>query len=164
MATDTSVPVKPDVPVTERPVAAAESPVASTHEEVKPAKSSFERFSALFDNWYYAGEVVGILISGLAIASICIVVWYYDNKEAPLWTAPVPGRDQPFTFTINSLLSILSVFGSTCAMIPVTKGLGQLKYLWFMEKDRTLADLETFDSASRGKVGSAQLMWKLRFK
>ncbi|KAK2017190.1 hypothetical protein LZ32DRAFT_600802, partial [Colletotrichum eremochloae] len=59
---------------------------------------------------------------------------------------------------------MLSVLGSTCAMIPVTKSLGQLKYLWFMEQDRKLADLEVFDSASRGKVGSAMLIWKLRFK
>ncbi|KAH6675408.1 hypothetical protein F5X68DRAFT_140245 [Plectosphaerella plurivora] len=152
--------VKPDIPVTEQAVA-PESPEPSTQEEGKPGKT---RWSALFDDWYYAWEVFGIIVSGLAIVSICVVVWYYDDKEAPVWVAQVPGRDKPFQFTINSLLSILSVFGSTCAMIPVTKGLGQLKYLWFMEKDRTLADLETFDSASRGKVGSAQLMWKLRFK
>lgn len=159
---------KAELPVSESPVEAdSPSPKGSTHgvnTTEKPEKSRFQKVSAFFGDWYYVWEVFGIVVSGLAIISICIVVYYFDDREAPNWTAKVPGRDKPFQLTLNSLLSILSVFGSTCAMIPVTKGLGQLKYLWFMEQDRNLADLETFDSASRGKVGSAQLIWKLRFK
>ncbi len=42
------------------------------------------------------------------------------------------------------------------------KGLGQLKWVWFAEEERQLADLETFDNATRGLSGSAKLLWKLR--
>lgn len=126
-----------------------------------------DKINAFFGNWYYLSEILGLTISAAAIASICVVVWYYDGKQQPQWKAPmkIPGKDKDeVVLTINSLLSILSVIGSTCAMVPVTKGLGQLKYLWFMQQDRKLADLDMFDSASRGKLGSAQLVWKLRLK
>ncbi|KAK1585251.1 uncharacterized protein LY79DRAFT_591627 [Colletotrichum navitas] len=155
---------KTDVPVTERPVDKS-SPTSSTlGQESNENKSLFERATSLFEEWYYVWEVFGILISGLAIVAICMVVSHFDGKQVPDWEAKVPYRKEKFRLTINSLLSMLSVLGSTCAMIPVTKSLGQLKYLWFMEQDRKLADLEVFDSASRGKFGSAMLIWKLRFK
>ena len=137
---------------------------ASTGPEDTSKPSFKERIKAVVGSWYYAWEVFGVVASAGAIAAIAVVVAHYDDERAPKWHAPVPGREKPFRLTLNSLLSILSTFGSICAMIPVTKCLGQLKYLWFMEKDRTLADLETFDSASRGKFGSAQLLWRLRFK
>jgi hypothetical protein len=145
-----------------RPVDAESNPSTSPEGGSKP--SFKDRLKGIVGTWYYAWEVFGVVASACAIIAIVIVVYRYNGRQAPNWTAPVPGRTEPFRLTLNSLLSILSTFGSICAMIPVTKCLGQLKYLWFMEKDRTLADLETFDSASRGKVGSAQLMWKLRFK
>ncbi|GJC84425.1 hypothetical protein ColLi_07263 [Colletotrichum liriopes] len=155
---------KTEIPVTEGPVDEPSLTPSTQGQESNQNETFFGRVISFFGDWYYVWEVFGILISGLAIIAICMVVHHYDNNQVPNWTANVPGRNEPFRLTINSLLSMLSVLGSTCAMIPVTKSLGQLKYLWFMEQDRKLADLEVFDSASRGKVGSAQLIWKLRFK
>lgn len=133
-----------------------------------PAKVGFfDKLNNLFGQWYYLSEVLGLIISAAALISICVVVDHYDNEPPPYWSATirVPGKkDVGAQLTINTLLAILAVIGSTCAMVPVTKGLGQLKYLWFMEQDRKLADLDTFDSASRSKLGSAQLIWKLRLK
>lgn len=161
MATNTTDKIDPAVSTT--PVA---SPTAEQDATTTPKSEAtfFTKIGAFFGDWYYLWEVLGIVISAGAILGICIVVWHFDDKPPPVWVHKVPFREQNFQLTINSLLSILSVFGSTCAMIPVTKGLGQLKYVWFMEQDRKLADLEMFDSASRGKLGSAQLIWKLRFK
>jgi len=113
---------------------------------------------------YYGWEILGVVVSGASIVAIALLVNHFDGKPRPPWETKVYGTGRTFTLTLNSLLSIISTLGSTCAMIPVTKGLGQLKYLWFLDKDRTLSDLDTFDSASRGKLGSAQLLWKLRFK
>ncbi|KAK2034024.1 hypothetical protein LX32DRAFT_700682 [Colletotrichum zoysiae] len=155
---------KTEVPVTEGPVDEPSPTSSARGQEPSKKKTLYERATSFFGDWYYVWEVFGILISGLAIVAICMVVFRFNKKEVPKWETKVPGRDEPFRLTINSLLSMLSVLGSTCAMIPVTKSLGQLKYLWFMEQDRKLADLEVFDSASRGKVGSALLIWKLRFK
>jgi len=146
---------------------------SSTHDapQTPPTtpKTLRERITGAFGSFYYGWEAFGIFASGAAIVAIALIVRHFDGQKNPIWTSPVVGHKadgspREFTLTLNSLLSIISTFGSTCAMIPITKGLGQLKYLWFLDKDRTLADLETFDSASRGKAGSAQLLWKLRFK
>jgi hypothetical protein len=138
----------------------------TTVDEVEALKEN--NILAIFDKWYYSWEIFGIIGSAIAIIIIAMLAVYFDDKPAPVWSYGLSlsedSKEIPVRFTLNSLLAIISVFGSTCALIPVTKGLGQLKYLWFIEKDRTLADLETFDSASRGITGSLKLLWRLRFK
>ncbi|KAH6689792.1 hypothetical protein F5X68DRAFT_230399 [Plectosphaerella plurivora] len=144
------------------------TPTLAENTASTPKYGFIARFKALFSGWYYLGEVVGIILSAASIVSICVVVGYYDQKSPPNWYFPfhLPIGEEGVRpqLTLNSLLSMLSVIGSTCAMIPVSKGLGQLKYIWFIQQDRQLADLEMFDSASRSKLGSAQLIWKLRLK
>jgi len=108
---------------------------------------------------HFYGEIIGLVGSGLALVSIAVVMKYFDGKELPNWHTW-----GDFRFTINSLLAIIYTVGLTCAMIPISGGLSQLKYIWFVEKDRSLADLDTFDAATRGKLGSAKLLWRLRFK
>ena len=143
---------------------AESNPSAHSPAEARAKGSLKDRVKAIFSTWYYAWEIFGLVASGLAIIGVCMILLAFNNKTAPKWTVTVWHTDREFDFTINSLMSIVSTTGSICAMIPVTKCLSQLKYLWFFEKDRTLADLDTFDSASRGKAGSAKLLWRLRFK
>ncbi|KAL0941912.1 acid phosphatase protein [Colletotrichum truncatum] len=155
---------KPEVPASEGHVEETSVRFSAQEHEPDQNKTIPDRVTSFFGDWYYVWEVFGILVSGLAIIAISVIISQFDHERVPEWTARAPFKKQRFHLSINSLLSILSVLGSTCAMIPVTKSLGQLKYLWFMEQDRKLADLEVFDSASRGKLGSAKLIWKLRFK
>ncbi|EQB55803.1 hypothetical protein CGLO_04261 [Colletotrichum gloeosporioides Cg-14] len=141
---------KVQLPVAEAFVGLSLTPSNQSHEP--PRRKSFpQEATSFFGGWYYVWEAFGILVSDTSIIAICFVVNHFDDNEVPDWTVSVPGRFKPFRLTINSLLSILSVLGSTCAIIPVTKGLAQLKYLCFMEQDRKLADLEVFNSASREK-------------
>jgi hypothetical protein len=45
----------------------------------------------------------------------------------------------------------------------VQECLSQLKWLWYSGASRPLGDVEAYDRASRGLIGSVQLLWKLRF-
>ena len=47
-------------------------------------------------------------------------------------------------------------------MIPVIECISQLKWLWFVDRYRILADFDVFDRASRGSWGSLQLLTLLR--
>jgi hypothetical protein len=121
---------------------------------------------------WWKWEIAGILGSAAAIAGIIGILLALNNKQQPSWARPqnycvkVPYTNKMechnASVSINSLISWLSTIAKICVFIPVTKGLGQLKWVWFAEKERTLADLETFDSATRGVTGSAMLVWKLR--
>ncbi|KAK2043795.1 hypothetical protein LZ31DRAFT_631800 [Colletotrichum somersetense] len=117
---------KTEVPVTEGPVDETSPTSSARGQEPNKKKTLYERATSFFGDWYYVWEVFGILISGLAIIAICMVVFRFNKKEVPKWETKVPGINEPFRLTINSLLSMLSVLSSTCAMIPVTKSLGQL--------------------------------------
>lgn len=155
--------------ISEKSEPAVEVKIVDDHEPCsspdtsKPQTTPLTRTLGVLDLWYYGWEIFGIIGSGLAIVGLAILVKHYSGREAPDWSLTMR-NDKSFHFTLNSLLSIISNFGTICAAIPITKALGQLKYLWFIEKDRTLADLETFDSASRGILGSLRLLWRLRFK
>lgn len=113
---------------------------------------------------YWKWEIAGVVGSALALMGIIIFASHYDDGPTPSWSMTVQKYDKTFTVTMNSILSLLSTIAKICVLIPVTKGLGQLKWVWFAKQERSLKDIETFESASRGLTGSALLMWKLKFK
>lgn len=113
---------------------------------------------------YWKWEIAGVFGSALALMGIIIFANHFDNKPTPSWSMSLAKYNKTFTVTMNSILSLLSTVAKICVLIPVTKGLGQLKWVWFAKKERSLRDIETFESASRGLTGSALLMWKLKFR
>ena len=121
-----------------------------------------EPFSGTDDYWKW--EIVGVVGSALALMGIIIFASHFNNGPTPSWSMTVAKYNKTFTVTMNSILSLLSTIAKICVLIPVTKGLGQLKWIWFAKRERSLRDIETFESASRGLTGSALLMWKLKFK
>ncbi|KAJ5887499.1 hypothetical protein N7495_007540 [Penicillium taxi] len=76
----------------------------------------------------------------------------YDGHEQPIWNH----------VSLNSVISWLSTIAKACALYTISQGLGQAKWIWFAKRSRPLSDLDTFDSASRGVVGSAALMWLVK--
>ena len=115
-------------------------------------------------------ELGGIIGSLLCLAGIIALTASLDNKPLPGWSQPheicVPSLSPQYcgkvTVSINSIIAWLSTGAKICVLIPVTRALGQLKWIWFSENERCLSDLNKFDSAARGMVGSVMLAWTLR--
>lgn len=145
---------KTEPTVEARPLSEAESDSAPATQPGLLARPK-SRFSILTP---FGGEIFGLFGSGLALIAIAIVMRVLDGRKFLDWQVG------DFHFTVNFLFAIIYTVGLTCAMIPISGGLSQLKYIWFVEKDRSLADLDTFDAATRGKAGSVKLLWRLRFK
>ncbi|KAM0263726.1 hypothetical protein ACHAQJ_001040 [Trichoderma viride] len=101
---------------------------------------------------YWGWELFGVLGSAAILISIAVILDSLNGKRQPSWEH----------VSLNSLISWLSTAAKFCVLVPLTRGLGQLKWVWFSEKERPLSDLEEFDSASRGIFGSAKLLWRLR--
>lgn len=101
---------------------------------------------------YWTWELFGVLGSAALIIGIAIILNRFDGKRQPSWKH----------VSLNSLISWLSTAARFFLLMPITRGLGQLKWVWFAEKERPLSDLEDFDFASRGVPGSAKLLWKLK--
>ncbi|EGP83002.1 uncharacterized protein MYCGRDRAFT_28664, partial [Zymoseptoria tritici IPO323] len=76
----------------------------------------------------------------------------YAGKSLPEW---------PRYITISAILSIYSVVLRLAATFLLAEGLAQLKWRWFKKSGGVpLHDLVLHDSATRGPVGSLQLLFR----
>ena len=89
-----------------------------------------------------------MLTIGLFVALVVVLV-HYNNKRLPDW---------PLGLTLNTAVAALATAARSVIIIPVTEGISQLKWNWFVKKERPVRDLLTFDQASRGPWGSFRMM------
>jgi hypothetical protein len=108
--------------------------------------SWFQQFQ---ETWFL--ELLGLFSSAAGLVAIMAILVKYDGKERPTWY-----------ISINAVVSILSAVVSIGALYSVTHGVSQLKWVWLSEKERSLADLQAFDSGSRGVMGALALIIHLR--
>jgi hypothetical protein len=122
---------------------------------------------------WWVWEILSLGVSAIALGAIIFLLSSLDNKPQPLWASAkqhcvaVPGSEQTVCrrsgITVNSVVSWLGTLARICLLLPLSNGLGQLKWSWYSYgKNRPLADLDTFDAASRGLTGSIQLIWLLK--
>ncbi|KAF2092691.1 hypothetical protein NA57DRAFT_49700 [Rhizodiscina lignyota] len=114
------------------------------------------------DWWQW--ELVGVTVSLACLAAIMGLLAHLDDKPQPEWARHmcIAGRCKSVSVAVNSVISWLSTVAKICVLLPITRGLAQLKWVWFAEEPRQLKDMDTFESASRGLTGSAMLLWKLK--
>ncbi|MCJ1360786.1 MAG: hypothetical protein MMC33_010795 [Icmadophila ericetorum] len=109
------------------------------------------RYGSENGTWIF--EVVSLLVSFLAVASIAILLAHFDGRALPDW---------PLNITLNTLVALLATLANANLAIPLQSGLSQLKWIRFKTKRTPLSDIEVFDDASRGTWGSILLLVKLR--
>ncbi|PYH94643.1 hypothetical protein BO71DRAFT_398793 [Aspergillus ellipticus CBS 707.79] len=83
-----------------------------------------------------------------------VILGVYDQQPQPTWQK----------VSLNSVISWLSTLSKASLLFAVGEMLGQLKWVWFAQKERPMLDLRAFDSASRGAWGSLGLCWTLRVR
>ena len=87
------------------------------------------------------------------MASVIIILSVTQNKPLSHWKFPI----QP-----NSLVSVFSTLSNFAMLLGVSEGISQLKWIYFQERRHRLFDLQVFDEASRGPLGSFRLLWMLK--
>lgn len=118
------------------------------------------------DSWIW--EIIGIVGSALGLIGIAVLLHVFDGFPVPKWSYSYQGRfailkDKAAHVSFNSILSILSTAVRILLLIPITRGLAQLKWVWMAEDRRILADLAYFEGASRGALlDSFKLVWRLK--
>jgi hypothetical protein len=115
----------------------------------------------LYTRWvedWWLGELVAVLSNCALIVALCIILEKYDGQQVPSF-----GTWFNSGITLGTLVSVLTTLAVTMALSTVQECLSQLKWLWYSGASRPLGDVEAYDRASRGLIGSVQLLWKLRF-
>ncbi|KJX93781.1 hypothetical protein TI39_contig4258g00001 [Zymoseptoria brevis] len=118
---------------------------SSTHSQSK------SRHHLGIANWWQ--EVLAATFMIAAVIASYATLAPYEGRSLPEW---------PRYITISAILSIYSVVLRLAATLLLTEGLAQLKWRWFNKGGGVpLHDLALHDNATRGPVGSLQLLWRL---
>jgi hypothetical protein len=176
---------QPDVSITEAPISNHSRP--TSNEEPTELHSRTPNQSHDLKRWddWWIWEFIGVIMSAAAICAIIGLLIKLEGKRLPDWGFKIKERtikgriipERTINIALNSVISWISTVGKICILIPITKGIGQLKCehsmihkraqlivlgVWFAEQERQLSDFEKFENATRGLTGSAMLLWKLR--
>jgi hypothetical protein len=115
----------------------------------------------LYARWledWWLGELIAVLCSCALVVALCIILKKYDGEQVPSF-----GTWFNSGITLGTLVALLTTLAVAMALSTVQECLSQLKWLWYSGASRPMDDVETYDRASRGLLGSVQLLWKLRF-
>ncbi|KAI1846948.1 hypothetical protein JX266_006823 [Neoarthrinium moseri] len=102
----------------------------------------------LEDGW--TTEIAAVCLSVTCIVAIAIVLREFDGQ-------PVP--QLPEVVSLNTIISVLSTVSKSLLMYAISACIGQAKWSWFSGQNRQLRDLELLDEASRGPLGSLQMLF-----
>ena len=107
---------------------------------------SITRFFA--DTWTW--EALALLFSGSCFVVIIALLLNYDNKVFP---------ELPQGITLNAIVSLLATGSKAALLTAVGASFAQYKWLQLdgMRKQRSLAELQALDDASRGPWGALML-------
>lgn len=98
-------------------------------------------------------EIVALLLAVGAVASIIALLARYDGRPLPSW---------PYEITLNALIAVLTTIANASMTVPLSSGLGQLKWERMKKGYAPLADMEVLDEASRGAWGAVNMLRRLR--
>jgi Protein of unknown function (DUF3176) len=101
----------------------------------------------IFDSWFC--EVFSIIFSTICLVAIAVILFAYDGNASP---------ELPHGLTLNTITSILATASKSSLTFAVAAAMSQLKWCWFQQKSRCLRDLQSFDDASRGPLGSIAML------
>ena len=134
-------------PIITPPPPAPIPPRASPKQSHATLKSRYER---VFTNWWL-WEILAVLLSLSSFSALVIVLLVYDGRAVP-----------QLRISLNAIVSILGTISKTSMMFSITATLSQFKWLLFSGKSRQLKDLQLYDDASRGPLGSSALLLSMK--
>lgn len=95
-----------------------------------------------------------LAMSILAVIAIVIVLRKFDGQPLPNW---------PYHINLNSFLALFTTIATTGMLVPVVESIAQLKWIWYLPKQRPLSDFQMYDEAYQGGVvGGVKLLKTLK--
>jgi hypothetical protein len=126
---------QPTISVREE-LASDQSTIISS-EDPKEHVSQFPQKSHTLTGWddWWIWELIGVIMSAAAICAIIGLLSTMNGKHLPSWGIKIKARtikgktipEKTINIALNSVISWISTVGKICILIPITKGIGQLK-------------------------------------
>ena len=93
-------------------------------------------------------HILAILGSALSMIAIGILLAHFNNRPIFDWNG----------VTLNAIIAVFSVMFKAMLAYTLSQCLGQAKWIWFSSRSRPLNDIDLIDNASRGPLGSLQIL------
>lgn len=100
-------------------------------------------------------ESAGALLSILCFAAMLGVLIPVNGRPITSW---------PSIVSPNAVISLLSTIGKAALLLPITAAISQLKWVSVQNRVNTMENLDTYDQASRGPLGSLWLLYHFRLR
>ena len=142
----------------ESPIAQQVTPIGVTKQQQFEALSHPPPRSSTWENFFYGWwtvELLAFVVSFASLIAIIVVLKHYNGHSQPDW---------PHNMTLNSVLSWFTTLFKASLLVPIAACFGQASWVHYRSASRPLTDLAIYDSASRGPMGSMQLLWYFRTK
>ena len=140
-----------DLPQTSKPTHQAEAKPLMEPKQIPPTGQKPNSLSRhLSDTW--TKELVMCAVGASAVLVIFGILIAYNDLPLDSWKVSIQ---------ISTVIAVLSQIAQSSLLFTLSSCMGQLKWLWFKKESHPIADIEVFDSASRGPDGSFKLIWAL---
>jgi Protein of unknown function (DUF3176) len=106
-------------------------------------------------NEWWLWEILGMMTSFLSWVAL-IITLAVTNGE------PQEKRFKVISF--NTIVSLMVTLTRVTVMVRVSSIIGQSKWLYFRAAPRSVSDMQLFDSASRGTLGSIEFLLRVRWQ
>lgn len=100
----------------------------------------------------WVAEIAGILASASLLIALIILLFIYDDKTVFDWKG----------VTLNAVVSVLSTASKAALLYSTSELISQWKWIVFTGTRRPLIDFQRIDAASRGPLGSLEIIWRSR--
>lgn len=100
----------------------------------------------MFKVWIW--EIISIFLTIGLIVAIISILKHYEGRTLPDWHLGI---------NLSTLIALLATAMRTLMLVTIAEVLGQTKWSWF-SSSRPLSHLQVFDRASRGMLGSLNLL------
>ncbi|KAL8916282.1 MAG: hypothetical protein Q9172_006372 [Xanthocarpia lactea] len=99
------------------------------------------------DTWSL--HALALFGSTISLAAIATLLGIYDGTPVFKWHG----------VTLNAAIAVLAVILKGLLAFAVSEAIGQSKWIWFSRHERPLQDQALIDNASRGPLGSLQILY-----
>lgn len=125
-----------------------------------PAKHAMDphrpdRWQRMWDRLgsWWMWEVVCIVIGTACLLAIIVICRYLENQPLDSWHSSI---------SPNAMISTLTTISKATVLFAVAASISQLKWLYFQNRPRRLADIDVYNEATSSPVGAFQFLFKMK--
>jgi hypothetical protein len=99
-------------------------------------------------DWWW--ELTSWALGTTFLLALIALLSSFNGKRLDTWQSDL---------SINAIVSVLAQAAQSSLLVILNSGISQLKWDW-LRKTKYKEDIQLFDDASRGPLGSLDLLWK----